>query len=516
MKKILAVILTVLMALSLFSACAGQTGELDTLVIRSYGDPMSFEPNVTADDFAYDIVQNLYNRLVKLDASKSVIPDLAESWDVSSDGLAITFHLKQNAKWHDGKPVTSADVKYTYDTIKATPEYFLSPNLATVKSIEAPDEYTVVFNMETPDVPILGYLAWYASFVIPKHIFDNGQPWEDNPAGQDPIGSGPFKFVEHTPGVSTILEKNADYHDGEPKMDRLVFSIIPDDMTAVQALINGEIDVLEMFPDAELENLRRNDDIRLMLNEYPSPMYIAFNMDVAPCNDQAFRTAFAMAVDRQEICDKIYLGVREPEISMYPAVVKWAANLVDTVPEFDIAGARKVLEDAGYTLDSDGYFVRGVEIDIFEGYGFPETGKLLQATLKEAGIELVLLVQEFNAWNQKVFVDGDFIVEMQGGFQGPDPSALGSRVSTNGSMNQSSYSNAEVDALFLEAAKIGDQQQRADIFHQIQAILAVELPILPLVNYAAYEAHRSNLKNLPIDGAGKWGWQEYTFTEFVK
>jgi peptide/nickel transport system substrate-binding protein len=188
---------------------------------------------------------------------------------------------------------------------------------------------------------------------------------------------------------------------------------------------------------------------------------------------------------------------------------------VDTAPLFDTAGARSLLEGAGYTLDADGYYVRGLTLDIFEGYGYPESGQIIQSNLKDAGIEVILNVMEYNAWDAKVITNHDFILEIQGGYQGPDPAALGSRVMTEGIMNQSSYSNPEVDALFAEGNRTGDLAARAAIYKHIQAILAVDLPIVPIVSYAAYDANRSNVINLPIDNAGLTGWAEYTLTEFV-
>ena len=144
----------------------------------------------------------------------------------------------------------------------------------------------------------------------------------------------------------------------------------------------------------------------------------------------------------------------------------------------------------------------------------PDTAKLFQADCAKAGINIELNVMEYNAWNDKVSIAKNFTLEMQGGFQGPDPAALASRVGTTGSMNQSSYSNAQVDALFAEAAQIGDQDQRAELYKQAQAILAEELPIVPIVQYTSYTGHNARIINAPIDGAGKWGWAEYTFTDF--
>jgi peptide/nickel transport system substrate-binding protein len=483
------------------------------LIVRSYGDPMSFNPDMQADDNAYPIVQNIYNRLVKLDASKQIIPDLATDWEVTGDGKVITFNLRDDANWTDGEPVTSEDVKYTFDTIKGDSTNYFSSRLSVVDSIETPDENTVVFNMNEADVSFIADLGWYATFILPEHIFNNGQSWEDNPATMDPVGSGPFMLSEYKQGESITLVPNENYHEGSPEIDRLVFSIIPDDATAVQALITGQIDFLEAVPAANVRELEANPDVRLKLNEYPSPMRIIFNLEAEEIQDINLRRAIATAINREEISQKIFDGIQPPEYNMYPSLIEWATNNEDTAPKFDIEKAQEILEEAGYEKDEDGYYVRGLTIDVFEGFGYPDTAKLIEATLKEAGIELIVQVHEFNAWSEKVDINRDFILEMQGGFMGPDPAALGKRFGSDSGSNMGSYKNPDFDQLMVEAAATGDQEVRAELYKEAQAMLAEDLPYIPIVAYAAYDANNANWVNLPIDGAGKWGWAEYTFTD---
>jgi peptide/nickel transport system substrate-binding protein len=492
------------------------SNEEKVLVVRQYGDPMSFNPDILADDYAYPIVQNLFNRLVKIDASKEIIPDLATDWAVSDDGKTITFNLKNNAKWHDGENVTSEDVKYTFDTIKSNPAYYFSTRLQIVDSIEAPDDSTVVFNMNTADVSFIADLGWYGTFIVPEHIFNNGQSWDDNPATKEPIGSGPFKFSEFKQGESITIVKNTNYHDGSPKLDKVIFSIIPDDATAVQALLNHEIDFCENVSTANAAELEALGFIRLSLNEYPSPIRIVFNFNNDTIADPAVRKAIATAVNREEISEKIFNGIQKPDYNFYPSIIEWVTNSVDKCPEFNIDKSRKILEDAGYKQDKEGYYIRGLTIDVFEAVGYPDTAKLVEATLKQAGIELIVQVHEFNAWDEKVSQNKDFILELQGGFMGPDPAALGNRYTTGVSANVGSYSNSQFDALCAEAAITGGQEKRAELYREAQAILAEDIPFIPLVSYAAYDANNTKFVNLPIDGGGKWGWAEFTFTDYAK
>ncbi|KYG90050.1 peptide ABC transporter substrate-binding protein [[Bacillus] sp. KCTC 13219] len=507
-----------IIAIGCSSNSAGVDGEKGgqnekVLIVRASGDPMSFNPDTIADDNAYPIVQNIFNRLVKLDASKQIIPDLADEWKVSEDGLSITFYLKDNAKWHDGESVTSKDVKYTFDTIKENKTYYFNSRLDIVESIDTPDDHTVVFNLNSADVSFIADLGWYATFILPEHIFNNGQNWEENTASKEPVGSGPFKFSEFKQGVNVTLVSNKDYHDGAPKLDKLVFSIIQDEQTAIQALVNGEIDVFENVPTSSVAQLKANENVRLALNEYPSPARMIFNLTNEKLADVNLRKAIAAAINKEEISKKVYNDVQKPEYSMYPSLIEWVANTEETSPHFNIDEARKILEDAGYKKDANGFYVTGITIDVFEGSGYPDMANLMKATLAEAGIGIELNVSEFNAWNQKVSIERNFMLELQGGFMGPDPAALAKRYGTGVGSNYGEYSNPEFDKLTAKGAATGDQELRAKYYKEAQAILAQDLPYIPIVTYAGYDANNSSYINLPIDGAGKWGWQEYTFTD---
>lgn len=485
-----------------------------TLILREMGDPMSWCPSAAADDNAYAMYQNMFNRLTKLDAAKSPVPDAAESWDVSDDALEITFNLKQNMTWWDGEPLDAEDVKYTFDYIKEHDTCYFSSSMDIVDSIEIIDPYTVTFHMNTADVSFIARIGWYATFIVPEHIYNNGEAWEDNEAAKTtPVGSGPFIFEEYKQGESTTLVKNPNYHDGEPYLDRLIFRIIPDDTTATLALMNGEVDNLNVVDDSFLEQFLADPNLRMDRNYYPSPWRFIFNLKADVVSDPAVREAIALCVDRNDISDKVTGGIMPPEWSAYPALVEWAANMEDIYPDVDIEKARQVLEDAGYEADADGYYVRGLTWDVFEGQLVDMT-RLIIANAAEAGIEIELIVSEYNAWAEKVNPGGDWMIESQGGFMGPDPAALSSRYGTGSGSNYASYENPEFDELCAQAAAEGDQEVRGDLYKQAQALLVRDLPAVNVLAYAGYEASVATLKDLPIDGAGKWGWNEYTFTYF--
>ena len=499
------------------STDVGQAQAVGQLIIRHIGYPMSWNPDKLPDDNGYPIFQNIFNRLVKLDASKKIVPDLAKSWDISDDAKEITFHLRNNAKWHDGEKVTAEDVKYTFEKIKSDSAYLMNTKFQNIESFNVIDDNTISFKLKDPDISLIAELGWYSTFILPKHVLDNGKPWEENEAIKSkPIGSGPFKLEKFVQGESITLVKNDDYWEGAPKLDKLVYSIIPDDATAVQALVNGELDFLENVPSASAKQLLQDDNIRMKLNRYPSPMRLIFNMKNEKVKDVAIRKAISYAIDKEEISKKVYHGFQKPEYSMYPSLIEEFANTKDVSPKFSIENAIKTLEDAGYKKDKDGYYVRGLEIEVFEGAGYPDAAKLMEASLKKAGIEMKINVSEYNAWAEKVGTNHNYIMELQGGFMGPDPSALNARYGTGASNNWSQYSNPEFDKLAKEANTEPDTAKRADLYKQAQKILADDAVFIPVIEFASYDANSKRYINLPIDGEGKWGWAEFTFTEMVK
>jgi len=504
----------------LMSACGGkkssqtqQSAEEKVIIVRATGNPFSFTPDYRADDYGYPIHQNIYNRLCKLDASKSVpIPDLAERWEYSNDVKKLTFYLFKNAKWHDGVPVTSADVKYTFDTIKANPGYYFSPQMGIVDNITTPDDYTVVFNLNTPDASFVSMLGWYATFVLPKHVYDTGVPWENNPAGSNPIGSGPFKFESFKESESITIVRNPDYHGGAPKLNKVIYSLVTDASTAVQALLNGEIDHMESLPTANVSDVQANQNLKLVFNEYPSPIRLIFNMKAEPVSNANVRRAIAYAINRDEISTKAYFGYNKPEYNLYTSFIGWATNSTDTCPPYNPAEAKKILEASGFKPDSRGYYVT-CNLDYFPTLsGADDVAKLLQSQLRAAGINLEIISNEYQAWTNKMN-SRNFQIELQGGFMGPDPAALKNRLVTGMASNYGDYSNKEFDALILKGAESAKIEERADYYKAAQKILAEDLPYLPLTGVASPEAYWNNFYNMPIEGTGRWGWAEYSFTD---
>ncbi|MFQ8582234.1 MAG: ABC transporter substrate-binding protein [Holdemania massiliensis] len=191
--------------------------------MRSHGEPNSFNPNMKTDDLQLPATYNIFNRLVKMTVDNHVVPDLATDWEFSEDGMDLTFNLRENVKWHDGEPFTSKDVVWTFT--KVLEEGYQSNTLSMINSVTADGDYKAVFHLKQPDASVISVLSWLGTWIMPAHLYE-GTDWTQNEHNMHPIGTGPFKFVKYTPGVSIEMERNEDYWDGAPYLDKLIISII--------------------------------------------------------------------------------------------------------------------------------------------------------------------------------------------------------------------------------------------------------------------------------------------------
>lgn len=477
------------------AASAAADGEEKIFLVSLGGEPTSFNPDAQADDYANIVASSLYNDLLTLNSNEEIIPDLAKSWEISEDGLTYTFHLQENVKWHDGEPFTSEDVKFTYEKIIAEGGY-LAGDLSAVSSMECPDDNTIVIVLSEPNATFLASLAWYCNSILPKHLYDTDEDWQTIAAATtNPVGTGPFKFVESTSGVSITLEKNPDYFGGEPFVDRVIYVISTDSDTAYQAFLNGEVDLLTDVPTSNVNVLQGDSNYSVGCLSAGRRYQMCFNMEGTYTSELAVRQAIAKAINREEISTKATNGLQAPAYGFYPPFLDWAYNDQVDIGAQDIEGASQILEDAGYEKDSDGYYLH-LRIEVFSGGNYADCAKVIKTQLAQAGIDLTIEELEEGAWVEKVF-SKDYDLCMLAGFQGPDPDNMTNRVGTGGGLNVSFYSNAEVDELLSQARVLTDQTERGNIYKKVQEILSKDLPLVPLVEYAGYYACPANITGVP-------------------
>jgi len=517
MRKTVSLLLTLLLLAGILAGCGGTTADSGaavppespggssgessqpvkggTLIAVVPNDPASLNPCLAQDEAAGILFYQLFNNLVIMDADYNIIPDLADSWEYSEDYTELTFHLHQGVKWHDGTEFTADDVVFTMNTIKEQAGT-LSMNLANVTSVEAVDKYTVVFKSAVPDTALLYNLAWFGASIIPKHIYE-GTDWTTNPANQQPIGTGPFKFKSYQTGVSIELEANPDYFRDGPYLDRIIFQIIPDTETEYQMWKNGEVDLMySAIPGTDFTLYDSNPNYATRFNLLCNRNYFTFNFakEDNPFKDVRLRRAINLALDRKQILD---VGVKgNGALSEYyvSPMYDWALNEDAKIPERNVEEAKRLLEEAGYTPDADGYYLT-FDVVVFD---FMDVLTVAQANLKEAGINMQIQMLDMNAWIDKVLISGNFDVTFLGGDQGPDISSIGNRIGAGGAVNVGRYNNDEVNALLAQGTQTDDMAARAEIYRQIQQIMAEDLPMVITNEMGLKYAVSSKIHGFPL------------------
>lgn len=478
----------------------------DTLVVAVPADPEHFNPGITTGSHTHSVANALFNGLVARDADNRPIPDLATGWSISADGLTYTFTLAE-ARWHDGQPVTSTDVKTSFQRIllphHARTGASLSGRLA---GIDTPDPRTVVFRLTAPYAPLLQQLDVTEAPILPAHVFAEADP-TTSPANLAPIGSGPFRFVRHLRDEFVELERNPDYFKpGLPHIDRLLFRILPDARTALLAYRAGEVDMLRSLGGADARALA-SDDTTVIAALPSGPgggncvMTLVFNLDRPALQPPALRAAIAMATDRQRMVDDILFGHGRVAAAPISSGIPWAhaAGVLDPYPHDPTAAAALLAEaDLPDTL----------RLDIVHFPQFQRYADALRQDLAPLGITLASRPLDRVATVEAIFMARDFDTALISYCHGLDPEIGFRRTLASDAIGPVPFSNAagfsdpEVDALFAQALATPDPEARGALYAEIQAIAARDLPYWWLVETDLLTAHRA-----AWDGFTLWSGQ---------
>ncbi len=493
-------------------ACApegAKRGE-QTLVAAIGGDPGHLNPAITTNGGVHTAAALLYNGLLTLDEDLQPLPELAERWEVEDGGARYRFHLRRDVRWHDGRPFTAADVKFTFDSLllrfHARTRASLGPALT---SVDAPDDSTIVFRFRQPYAPLLQQLDVVEAPILPRHVFAGSDPLR-NPANTAPVGTGPFRFVSYRPDDEIRYAANLDYFQGAPQIQDLVLRVIPDPGMQVIALEAGEVDWLFAVPGPDRERLQ-GDPAVVLLQTTVNPggsncvTTLGFNLDRRWFRDVRVRRAIAHAVNRPQFLERVLFG--EGRVATAPISSRIAfAHAGDlATPEFDTARASQLLESAGWRrIGNDVREARGVP-GIENGTPFvvgfaalpsqAKFGDLLRAQLRDVGIDLRVHPLEPAVFAHTVFTARDFDTAIASYCNGTDPEIGVRRTLVSSSIapvpfsNMAGYSNPIVDSLFDRAGAAIDLGDRRSLYREIQEIAVRDQPYVWLVETLATRAH---------------------------
>jgi peptide/nickel transport system substrate-binding protein len=471
-----------------------------TAVIAVAADPGHFNPAITTSSNVHAAADLMFNGLVALDRNLQPTPDLAESWTISAESTNYTFSLTPTARWHDGAPLTSDDVKFTFEEVLFKYHARTRAGLgAMVEQIDTPDNRTVVFRLKKPYAALLQGLDVTEAPILPKHAFSAGDP-NTSPANLQPIGTGPFRFESYQPDDSVTLVRNPNYFKpGLPYLDKIVIRIIPDANTRLLALIGREVDYVSSVSGPDIERLQQTGGIMFVATTRESGgsnciMTMSYNLDRPATAKPEVRQAIAHTIDRGQILRQVIFGQGRVAEAPISSGIPWA-HAAGSLAEYDQnpTKAAALLDAAKYPPGPDG---TRLVLDIVLFPTFTKYGEVIRQQLASLGIRLNLRPLDRAAFVDTVFAKRDFDLNLISYCNGLDPD-LGVRrmyVSSNiGNIpfsNAAAYRNARVDALFASASDSADLKNRGALYREIQGILAQDLPYWWLVETDFTSAYR--------------------------
>jgi len=459
----------------------------DIMVEGSIGDASNLIPLLASDSTSHEIAGLIFNGLIKYDKDIRIVGDLAESWEISKDGLVITFHLRKGVRWHDGRPFTAADVLYTYQvTVDPKTPTAYAGDFLKVKKAEVLDDWTFRATYDKPFAPAL--MSWSVG-ILPKHLLA-GKEITTSPLGRRPIGTGSYKFKEWVTGQKIVLVSNPDYFEGRPYIDGYIMRIIPDTATMFLELRANGIDRMGLTP-LQYTRQTENNLFRENFNKYRylsfAYTYMGYNLKNPLFVDKRVRQAIAHAVNRVEMIDGVLLGLGKPATGPYKPGT-WAYNPNVRDYPYDPAKAKALLAEAGWKdLNGDGVLEkegRPFAFEIITNQGNEIRAKcaeIIQRRLAEVGIQVKIRVVEWAAFVKDFINKRKFDATILGWTIPMEPDLYDvwhSSKTGPEELNFISYKNGEVDALIEKGRETFDQSVRKRCYDRIQEILAEEQPYL--------------------------------------
>jgi peptide/nickel transport system substrate-binding protein len=461
----------------------------------------------------------LFSKFVKFDDHFNLVPDLItaipteKNGGISADHRTYTYHLRSDARWHDGVPVTSKDARFTYEIIM-DPKVNVESREGwdVVDNVATPDDTTIVFHLKRP-YPDFVAETFYDESVLPEHCLrdSRGELFHSAKFHHAPIGSGPFKFESWTPGSNLTLVANHDYYGEGPYLDQIIFKFVPDENALLVQLKTGEVDMLD---NANINFIGQLKDIA-GIHVYKTPMLMYEHLDLNTehpiLKDQRVRRALSYATDKQEIADRIYNGlVKVAALDEFDASSYFSADAASRAT-FDPAKARRLLLEAGWKdTDGDGILDRNgqpLKLSIAASAGQPNrerTELVLRDQWRKVGVDLELgnfspTVLYGTYEDGGILKCGKFDVAMYAWLSSPAPSRREALYASTAvppyGQNHPRYVNDELTHLLEEGGSEPDGAKRAAIYQRVQEILVDAAPVIPLFWYTAIDPVTVRLHN---------------------
>ena len=434
----------------------------------------------------------IYDGLLEYNFDLSPRPCLAESWNVSPDGLTITFNIRKGVKFHDGHPMTSEDVRYSIMEVLIK-YHARGGKFKIIESIQTPDDHTVLIKLKSSSPALMMAFSGYESPIIPKHLFA-GKDIKNHPLANKPIGTGPFKFVEWKRGQYMRFDRNPDYWSpGQPYFDRIVIQTIPDSATRSAVLEKGDFQLAGFgaVPNNDAKRLGALPNLIVTTKGYEnfSPISeLDFNTKAKPFNNKKVRQAVAFCIDRKFVIENIWFDFGKIATGPINSNFEAAGLYTSKVKNYDVSNrievANSLLDEAGYPRKSDGYRFEITHDITPYGSEWQSFGEYTVQQLDKIGIKARLRVEDVATWLKRIYTNYDFTLSSNWLNTFADP-VLGvhrlyhSNAIKPGTVfkNASRWSSPLTDKLMDMASVEPDQEERGALYQAFQKILVEEVPV---------------------------------------
>lgn len=459
-----------------------------TVVVHAEVEPAHLLPLLRPDAWCERIVtHDVYEALIRQDPfSHDILPELAESYDVSEDGLELTFHLRTDVRWHDGEPFSSDDVLFTFDTVRdpAVLAATARANLEAVESYEAPDAATFRLRLREPSFLLLQSLE--SLVIIPRHVFGQGDV-NSHPALRHPVGTGPFRFVSWRQGREIVLERNESYWGQAAYLDRVVYRFARDRTLALQMLRRGDVDVMPRLAPAQVEEVRGDeellDDYRLESSFAPGYSFIVYNTRRPRLADPRVRRALTMLIDRQTLLCALEGCLGRVVSSPLPVGHPGVDPSIEPLP-FDPPAARRLLDEAGYRRTSrtgirerDGRPLAFTLLVPTVSESLQRSASVVQQDMVSAGVRMDILAVDWAVFLERAG-EHDFdaaALQLTLDWE-TDYYVLFHSSQAEGGMNYGAFSSREADDVLERLRRELDQGRRVELLRRLHRILHREQP----------------------------------------
>ena len=505
--KIISKLLKSVVAAALLSGAATAIAQTppNVLVVGQIAEPKSLDPQAVTAVNDFRILMNMYDGLVRYKSGTlEVEPALATSWTISADGTEYTFKLRRGVKFHDGSDFDAADVEFNFDRMldenhpyHHTGPFPLSFFFSAVEDVEAVDAATVRFKLNAPYAPFLSNLAYPTGLIVsPESVREH-----DKEFGRNPSGTGPFKFAEWESNAKVVVTRNADYWDGAPSLEAVVFRPITDGNTRVAEMLSGGLDVMVEIPPDSVAQFNGNG-FNLLEQAGPHLWFLILNAKEGPFTDKRVRQAINYAIDKKTLVEQVLQGTAEVASGPTPPAFSWAYNESLQPYPYDPEKAKQLLQAAGHENASLTFYVTEGGSGMLDPVPM---GTAIQADLAKVGVDVKIKTYEWNTFLGKVNpgLEGKAdMAEMAWMTNDPDTLPyLALRTDAwpdKGGFNSGYYSNPEVDKLLEAARQSTDQAERAKLYQQMQEIVYEDAPWAFIANWKQNAATSDSVKNFEL------------------